>query len=624
MSLETRATHAVRSLQESVAVAAPVGLGTVVTRRRRRSMAAGLVGALAIAFASLAMASMLADLTEADETATVTTDPVIPDDQLIVLPDTDGKDDTESPGIHQKNAVSDASTPYTMFAGTAEPGTVVVATSAYGSADLVVGESGEFLLKLWFEAPPTGEAIPIVLQVGEQSFDFSFTWLWNPGEIALTAHQTYGGSDAATPYEKFFGTAPPGTVIVATSAYGTADAVAGEHGEWYLKLWFEGQPANEAFPISVTVGEESFDFSFTWYQEAGATFELNVAQEGTSSSSASPYTRFVGTAPVGTHVLATSQYGSADLEVGESGEFSLKVWFSGAPAGVKFPITLKIDGETFGTYYFTSNYTPGPVELDLHQYNTESWDANPWIKFYGTADPGTALVANSPYGSASTTVGESGEVYFKLYFSTLPPAGEPFTVTLKVNGSVYGTYQFTSWFSGETEVTPVVTSGTGPDSYAKVEYWATAGTTIQLTSAYGNSDLITLGESSGGHLKLWFSGLPATSQTITVTIKVNGSTYGTFPFTYTAASSIPVTVQHAYNSCTLDPPYDDLWGTAPAGTLIKIISEYGSSELTVGESGEWAKRQFFSGAPYGTPFTVTVKVNGSVHTTYQFTVNPPT
>ena len=82
-------------------------------------------------------------------------------------------------------------------------------------------------------------------------------------------------------------------------------------------------------------------------------------------------------------------------------------------------------------------------------------------------------------------------------------------------------------------------------------------------------------------------------------------------------------MNHAYNSCALDPPYDDLWGTAPAGTQIKIISDFGSSTFTVGESGEWEKRQYFEGATYGSPFQVTVKVNGDVHTTYMFTVNEP-
>jgi len=60
-----------------------------------------------------------------------------------------------------------------------------------------------------------------------------------------------------------------------------------------------------------------------------------------------------------------------------------------------------------------------------------------------------------------------------------------------------------------------------------------------------------------------------------------------------------------------------------AGTQIKILSEYGSTTFTVGESGSWEKRQYFEGATYGVPFTVTVKVNGDVHTTYQFTVNEP-
>ena len=82
--------------------------------------------------------------------------------------------------------------------------------------------------------------------------------------------------------------------------------------------------ASESFDVTVNVGGEIFTFPFLWLHEEGPA-EISVTQQGTSSISSNPYTRFVGTAPAGTHVLATSEYGSADLEVGESGEFSLKV-----------------------------------------------------------------------------------------------------------------------------------------------------------------------------------------------------------------------------------------------------------------------------------------------------------
>ena len=133
-----------------------------------------------------------------------------------------------------------------------------------------------------------------------------------------------------------------------------------------------------------------------------------------------------------------------------------------------------------------------------------------------------------------------------------------------------------------------------------------------------------LGEAGGGQLKLWFSPLPPAGEQFTVTVKVNGETHSTFGFTsYYDPGAVEITVNHLYNSCSLDPPYDDLWGTAPAGTQIKIISDYGSSTFTVDEAGTWEKRQYFEGAPYGSPFQVTVKVNGAVHTTYMFTVYAP-
>jgi len=609
MSFDTRARHAVRSVQDSVVRVSPVGM-PAVTRRHRASLIAGLAGALAIAFASIALASMLPD-SDPGDTANVNPnipDPEIPDGELVVLPEGGGGDVEE--GIHQKNETSDSADPYTQFYGTADPGTVVVASSPYGTADLEVGESGEFSLKLFFEGAPSGFTFPVTLTVGDVEYQFEFTCLWDPDNIALTAHQAYGSSDSATPYEKFFGTAPPGTAVHATSAYGSADTEASEHGEWYLKLWFEGQPVGEPFDITVTVGDDTFTFSFVWLQEEGLTGEISVVQEGTSSNSSSPYTRFVGTAPAGTHVLATSAYGSADLEVGESGEFSLKVWFTNAPAGVKFPITLKINHEYYATYYFKSYWTPGPVGLTLTQYNTESWDPAPWVKFYGTAAPGTVLFAQSEYGSADMVVGESGEVYFKLYFSTLPPAGVEFPVTLKVNGDVYGTYPFTSWSDGsvETTVNQHNTESDTPEPYVKFYGTAPIGTEIQIISPYGSTTWNT--ESVEWLNKLWFAPLPPAGETFEVTVKVNGEVWGTYSFTsWYAAPVVDITAHNTLGTSNLDPPYDVYYGTAPAGTGVTITSPYSEpASTTANGDGGWEKQVFFSGAPLNEAFTVTVTV----------------
>jgi hypothetical protein len=93
----------------------------------------------------------------------------------------------------------------------------------------VVGESGEFSLKLFFEGAPTGASFPVTLTVGDQEYDFEFTWLWDPQNIEITAFQGYGQSEAPLPFEKFYGSAPPGTIVTITSAYGSADTVAGDN-----------------------------------------------------------------------------------------------------------------------------------------------------------------------------------------------------------------------------------------------------------------------------------------------------------------------------------------------------------------------------------------------------------
>lgn len=606
MSLDTRARHAVRGLQGSVVLTSPVAL-PVVTRRHRVSLIAGLAGAVAIAFASIALASMLPEGDPGD-IATINPstipDPEIPDGQLVVLPDHEGGD-TQA-GVYQKNGTSTSPEPYSRFVGTGEPGTVVVASSAYGTANTEIGESGEFDLKVFFEGAPSGVPFPVTLSVGEVDHHFQFMWLWDPETVEITANQANGSSDSPTPFEKFFGSAPPGTHITITSAYGSAESEAWEEGEWYLKVWFTGAPVGEPFDVDVTVGDEAFTFSFLWLYDST---EFAVHQEGTSSSSSSPYTRFIGTAPAGTHVLATSAYGSADLEVAESGEFNLKVWFHGAPAGVTFPITLKVNHETYGTYYFTSNYRPDSTGVDIRQYNTESWDPAPWVKFHGTAPAGTQLVALSEYGSADMAVGESGEVYFKLYFSTLPPAGVAFPVTLKVNGSVYGVYYFTSWSDGSVDVTVNQYNTTGTD-YVKFYGTAPIGTHIEIiTEAYGSVSWET--ESVEWMNKLWFSPKPGASTSFQVIVKVDGETWGTYPFT-ASGSVVPKTADNVYGSCSENPPFDVYFGTAPAGTTITISSPYGDASATANGDGGWEKQVFFSGAPLNEAFTVTVNVGGQL------------
>jgi len=402
MSLESRAASARRSLQASVAGVVPIGM-PVVLRRQRMSLLTSFVTAAAMVLVFVGVASAMPSFFDPDQVAGSDTSIPDPDGSPILV----DPDDKEREGelveldpkpstvpVRQTNSESDLPAPWTKFYGEAEPGTRVLALSDWGSADLVVDARGEYSLKLWFDPlPPPGTEFPILLKVGDASYEFHFTSLWDPDNVDITAHQTYGASDDAEAYEKFFGSATPGLVVSAESPYGSATTTVGDTGEWNLKLWFDDLPANDPFDIVVRIAGETFTFGFvSTYEPAAAA--LSISQGNSTSDSSNPYVRFFGTAPAGTSIAAQSPYGNESITVGESGEFSMKLWFTSLPpAGQQFAVAVKVDGSSYGSYPFTSYFAEaaGGGSLSVGQYNTESDDADPWVKFIVNGPVGTQV-----------------------------------------------------------------------------------------------------------------------------------------------------------------------------------------------------------------------------------------
>lgn len=91
-----------------------------------------------------------------------------------------------------------------------------------------------------------------------------------PGEFEFWAEQKYGSCEENPPYDKWYGMGEPGTKITITSDFGSAEAVIGESGEWWLKVYFEAAPCNEAFLVTLTTddGHEKH-YEFIRYCEEG-------------------------------------------------------------------------------------------------------------------------------------------------------------------------------------------------------------------------------------------------------------------------------------------------------------------------------------------------------------------
>jgi hypothetical protein len=243
--------------------------------------------------------------------------------------------------VTQQYGISSAPVPEELFFGTAEPGTDVVVSSDYGSAQGVADDDGAWSVEVTFSDPPLDTPFPVTVEVGSSTFIYQF--MWNYRAIEVT--QTFGSSDAPEPLERFYGTAPPGTAIVVSSDYGSAQGTADDDGNWSVDVAFVDAPFGTPFPVTVEVGSSTFIYQFTWTYDPA---NIPVTANQTYGSSANPVERFFGTAPPGTNVSITSEYGGASGVADSRGDWALEVRFVGAPEGTAFPVTVSVGAEGFG------------------------------------------------------------------------------------------------------------------------------------------------------------------------------------------------------------------------------------------------------------------------------------
>lgn len=197
-----------------------------------------------------------------------------------------------------------------------------------------------------------------------------------------------------------------------------------------------------------------------------------------------PVEKFYGTASPGMTITATSKYGTASTTTGKSGEWWLEVTFSSSP-GTTFPVTVTTSTGWSKTYSFSHlGEAKEPVTKTWsinHKYATNH---EPWTKFYGTGAPGTKVTASSPYGSASTEVGATGDWYLKVWFDA--PLESSFDVTVTNSVDYQGTFGF-HYLATSFEVTQVYGSCAEDPPYDVFNGRTAPHTWVKAWSEYGSA-----------------------------------------------------------------------------------------------------------------------------------------
>ncbi|KAA3641686.1 MAG: hypothetical protein DWP92_00825 [Armatimonadetes bacterium] len=92
--------------------------------------------------------------------------------------------------------------------------------------------------------------------------------------------------------------------------------------------------------------------------------------------------------------------------------------------------------------------------------------------------------------------------------------------------------------------------------------------------------------------------------------------------TTTKAPSWEFTAHNTYGTCSETPPYDVYYGTGKPGTVVNVLSEFGSGSAEVHENGEWSVKVFFPEAPDHVGFSVKVKHFDGSKKIFEFTSTP--
>jgi len=428
-----------------------------------------------------------------------------------------------------------------------------------------------------------------------------------PGVIHITAHQYYGPV-TSKPYEKIYGTAPPGTRVLITSEYGVEDGTVGSSGEYYIKVYFSGQPSNEYFPITAKVGSKTYTFQFKWT----GSYEVTAGQYYGPEND-QRYDKVYGTAPPGTVVIATSEYGSSDMTVGDGGEYYLKIYFNDSlPADqwITWTATLKNpSGDVLLTKTFDFIWVQPAHDITAYQCEYPKVYSNPWQLICGWAPEGSFIDIISDHGSMEKAIG--GEYNAKIHFNDSLPANEwiGFTVKIWVEGEVVLEKVFEFKWATSIDTTAFQKWGSCDDPSPYDEFYgsAPAGTAVSVTSAYGSAS--TTAESSGEWwVKVWFDGAPI-GTSFPVTVHVGEETFG-FQFTWTYEEPEPEITAHQKWGPESGEPAEKIYGAAPPGTLVSATSEYGSSSMTVGGGGEYSLVISFNNPTPNESFTISVTVGG--------------
>ena len=255
--------------------------------------------------------------------------------------------------VHLGDSYNDETRMKQFFSGSAPAGSVVTATSEWGSVDTVADSKGwwQALLKLY--DVPDGTVVHVTVSTNKGGSVFEYDLVRDkpepetePEPVAFTANLG-DGYLGYTPMKQYFhGTATPGSVVVASSDYSSADAVADSKGKWSMKLKMFEVPDGATVGVRVTnnASEGVFEFSLVRPvpepEPEPDPIAFTAQAAFVECDSTPPYNEYWGTSTAGAKITISSAFGGKQVSSNADGHWEARVEFPEAPLGETFMVTV--------------------------------------------------------------------------------------------------------------------------------------------------------------------------------------------------------------------------------------------------------------------------------------------
>lgn len=247
-----------------------------------------------------------------------------------------------------------------VFYGTAPAGSVVTAGSDWATAQATADSKGgwEMWLKMYDVPDGTVVHVTVTANTGGPVFEYDLVRdVPEPEPVAFSANLGAGYLDYTPMKQIFHGTATPGSVVIATTDYGSADAVADSKGKWEMKLKMYEVPGGAAVGVRVTNNASAEVYEFSLVRPAPEPepepIDFTAQAAFVECDSTPPYNEYWGTSTVGAKITISSAFGGKQVTSNSEGHWEARVEFPEAPLGETFMVTvISSKGEAVYTFPF--------------------------------------------------------------------------------------------------------------------------------------------------------------------------------------------------------------------------------------------------------------------------------